>query len=143
LLRATAYTYDGAGDLLTKLDPVTGATCTATPKVGCTTYGYDAADEVTSIAYSDGTTPNVSIGYDSDGQRQSMTDGTGSSTWVWDSLHRLTSSTNGAGSAVGYGYDLVGRVTGITYPGSHLVSRVYDDAGRLTSVSDWLSHTTT
>jgi RHS repeat-associated protein len=143
LSRVTSYAYDGAGNLLTKLDPVTGATCTATPKVGCTTKGYDAADELTSITYSDGTTPNVTMGYDADGQRTSMRDGTGSSAWVWDSLHRMTSSTDGAGKTVQYGYDLKGNLTSMTYPDGHNVTKAYDAAGRLTGVTDWLGHTTT
>ena len=42
---------------------------------------YDADNELTSVTYSGGTTPDVTnISYDSDGQRTSMTDGTGTST---------------------------------------------------------------
>jgi len=60
------------------------------------TLGYDAVNQLTGVAYSDGATPNVSnLTYDADGQRLTMTDGTGTSSWVWDSLHRLTSSTDG------------------------------------------------
>ncbi|MEA2635502.1 MAG: hypothetical protein QOH92_2269 [Chloroflexota bacterium] len=138
---ATSYTYDGAGNQLTKQDP--GGNCNATPKTGCTTYIYDAANELTSITYSDGLTPNVSnITYDNDGQRTSMTDGTGTSSWVWDSLHRLVSYTNGTGAQVQYGYNLRDLLTTITYPAGLNVTRGYDDAGRFTSVQDWLSNTT-
>jgi RHS repeat-associated protein len=113
------------------------------PASRTTTYTYDAANEQTAITYSDGLTPNVtSITYDADGQRTAMTDGTGTSSWVWDSLHRITSSTNGAGQTVDYGYDLKGQLTTLTYPNSKQVTRVYDDAGHLTSVTDWLNHTT-
>jgi RHS repeat-associated protein len=136
----TSSTYDGAGNRLTAVDP-TGATTTDT---------YDAANELTAITYSDGTTPNVSaITYDADGQRIAMTDGTGTSQWAYDSLHRLTSYTNGAGAAVGYDYttpsgaqDLLNRVGHITYPnGVGAVARGYDDAGRVTSVADWSGKT--
>jgi YD repeat-containing protein len=73
-----------------------------------------------------------------------MTDGTGTTTNNWDSLGRLTSSTNGAGATVGYGYDLAGRITSITYPGTTgIVKRGYDEAGHLTDVTDWAGHTTT
>jgi YD repeat-containing protein len=141
--RTTTFSFDGAGNMVTKQDP--GGNCAATPKVGCTSYGYDAANEESSITYSDGVTPNVtSIIYDSDGQRTSMADGTGTSSWTWNSLHRLTAHTNGAGSTVGYGYDLRGDITQITYPGSTgTVTRGFDDAGRLHTVTDWASHTTT
>ena len=102
------------------------------------------ANQLKTITYSDGVTPNVTnIAYDNDGQRTGMTDGTGTSAWVWDSLHRLTSYTNGAGAQVQYAYNLRNLPTTITYPGTLNVIRGYDDAGRLTSVQDWLSNTTT
>ena len=138
----TSFTYDGAGNRLTKQDP--GGNCAATPKTGCTSFTYDAANQLKAITYSDGVTPNVTnITYDSDGQRTGMTDGTGTSAWAWDSLHRLTSYTNGNGAQVQYAYNLRNLPTTITYPGSLNVTRGYDDAGRFTSVRDWLSNTTT
>jgi len=145
----TTLAYDGAGNRLTSVDPAGGTT----------TYTYDAANQLTGITYSDGVTPNVSgitysdgvtpnvsgITYDADGQRTAMTDGTGTSSWSYDSLHRLTGSTNGAGATVAYSYrtpsgaqDLLDRVGRITYPGGvGSVVRGYDDAGRLTSVKDF------
>jgi YD repeat-containing protein len=61
-----------------------------------------------------------------------MTDGTGTSLWQWDSLHRMSSYTTGAGAVVKYGYDLKGQMTSVTYPGSTgTVNRTYDNAGRL------------
>jgi len=132
LLRTTSYTYDGAGNRLTLTDP-SGRVTTDT---------YDAANELIGVNYSDGTTPNVTYAYDTDGQRTSMTDGTGTTSYVYDSLHRLTSSTNGAGAVIGYSYDLVGNLTGLTYPNSQTVTRTYDAAGHLTGVTDWLGNTT-
>ena len=138
----TSYSYDGAGNRLTQQDP--GGNCLATPAVGCTSFGYDVANQLKSIIYSDNVTPNVSnITYDADGQRTGITDGTGTSTWAWDSLHRLTSYTNGVGAQVQYAYNLRNLATTITYPGALNVIRGYDDAGRMTTVQDWLSNTTT
>jgi len=138
----TNYILDGNGNVLTKQDP--GGNCAATPATGCTTYTYDADNELTGITYSDGTTPDVSsITYDADGQRTAMTDGTGTSTWTYDSLHRITGTTNGASKTVGYAYNLRNLPTTITYPGSHDVAYTYDDAGRMHTVTDWLSNTTT
>jgi RHS repeat-associated protein len=142
LLRTTRYGYDAAGNVLTEQEP--GGNCSATPKTGCTTRSYDAAHQLTGITYSDGTTPNVSgLQYDADGRRTRMTDGTGTSIWTYDSLGRLMSSTNGAGATIGYGYDIAGHLTTLTYPGgSQSVTRGHDAAGRLASVTDWASRTT-
>ena len=72
-----------------------------------------------------------------------MVDGTGTTTYVYDTLNRLTSQTNGAGQTVAYGYDLAGHLTSLTYPNGKTVTRTYDASGRLTAVRDWLGHTTT
>lgn len=139
---ATTYTYDFAGNRLTQQDP--GGNCGGSPPTGCTTTAYDADNEVIATTYSDGVTPNVTaITYDADGQRTGMTDGTGTSSWVWDSLHRLTSFTDGHRDQVQYQYNLRGLVTQIVYPSGDGVSRGYDNAGRWTSVQDWLGGTTT
>src|SRR5439155_6345601 len=96
------------------------------------------------VSYSDGLTPNVTnISYDADGQRQSVTDGTGASTWLYDSLNRMVSYTNGNGAQVQWAYNLRDLPTSITYPGGLLVSNGFDNAGRWTSVQDWNSNRTT
>jgi RHS repeat-associated protein len=140
--RTTSYSYDLAGNLRTR--QTQGGDCGASPPTGCTTYSYDAANELSAVNYSDGTTPDVSnITYDPDGERIAMTDGTGQPTWSYDSLHRIVSTTDGSGTPMSYGYDLAGNLTRITYPGGHVVTRGYDDAGRLQTVADWLGHQTT
>jgi len=85
----------------------------------------------------------VVYNYDGDGQRQAMVDGTGTTTYIFDSLHRLTATTNGAGRSVGYGYDIGNRLLTLTYPGPKVLTRVYDDAGRLKTTTDWLATPTT
>lgn len=127
----THYGYDAAGNRTSVTDP----------QDRTTTFGYDEADELASVDYSDGTTPSVSYGYDEDGRRTSMEDGTDTTSWTYDSLGRVTSVTNGAGSQVSYSYDLAGRLTSIQYPNGQAVARTYDDAGRLLSTTDWLGHT--
>ncbi len=141
--RTTAYGYDPAGNPVTKQDP--GGNCGAMPKTGCTTSTYNVANELTSVVYSDGVTPNITnVSYDPDGQRTSLTDGTGTSTWTRDSLHRLTAHTDGAGQTMSYGYDLNGNLTSIVYPGSTgTVSRGYDDTSRLHTITDWNTNQTT
>ena len=154
--QATAYSYDGLGQLSTVTDPLgrktqyhydpNGNLLTLTDPTGrITTRSYDAANQWTGTDYSDPATPDVSnVSYDADGQRTAMTDGTGTSSWTWDSLHRMVSATTGAGNTIGYHYDIAGRLTAIDYPGSTgTVTRGYDDADRLTTVTDWNAHQTT
>ena len=72
-----------------------------------------------------------------------MADGMGTTAYGYDSRDRLTGQTNGAGAAVGYGYDPASNLTGIAYPtAGQSVSRGYDAVNRLTSVKDWLGHST-
>ena len=152
LSNTTTYTLDADGNVLTQLDPISGATCTGT-QVGCTTYTYDADDELKTVSYSDSPSENITnIGYDSDGQRTGMTDATGTSSWSYDSLHRLTGYTNGNGATVAYGYtygsgpsyDLDDQVRSIAYPNSvGTVTQSWNADGTLASVSDWNGKQTT
>jgi RHS repeat-associated protein len=142
LSHTTDYVLDADGNVLNKIDP--GGSCTGTPSK-CTTYTYDADNELATVSYSDSSAEDVtSITYDSDGQRTAMTDGTGSSSWSYDSLHRLTSYTNGNGATVGYGYsgELKDQPITIAYPNSvGTVTQSWNTDGTLASVSDWNSKT--
>jgi len=151
LNRQTSFGYDPAGNR-TSLTDALGHT---------TTYGYDAADQLSSIHYSTGNPQDMTLSYNQDGQRNSMIDGSGTTTYSYDSLGRLTDQTNGALQHVSYGYDLADQLTSIGYPDAltpldltdpqsqqqHVqegtVTRTYDDDGNLASVTDWLNHQTT
>lgn len=128
----TSYSYDQDGNLLTVTDPESRTT----------TYGYNPGDQLTSVSYSDGTTPNVSYTYEPDGQTATMSDGTGTTNYTYDSLDRLTNQTNGDNQQVTYGYNADNQVTAVGYPNSQTVNQTYDDSGRLQSVSDWLGNNT-
>jgi RHS repeat-associated protein len=138
----TTYTFDNVGNITSKQDP--GGNCSATPPAACTMYAYDAANQLTSVTFSDGTTPNISgIKYDPSGQRIAATDGTGTSAWAWDSLNRLVSYTNGNGAQVQWVYNLRNLPTTVTYPTTLSVTEGYDNAGRWTSAQDWNGNLTT
>lgn len=130
--RKTTKEYDKAGNLTSLTDP---AKRTAT-------YKYDPANRLKEITYSDGVTPTVKYAYDEDGDRTSMTDGTGTTTYGYDQLDRLTESKDGHGDTAGYEYNLANEQTKITYPNGKAVERVYDKAGRLEKIADWLEHMT-
>jgi|GEM_PF-1014687 len=132
--RVTTTGYDAAGHIVSSKDPA-GATTTNT---------VDPAGQVTAISYSDGVTPNISaIRYDADGRRLAMTDGSGTSTWAYDSFGEITTTTNGAGATSSYGYDSRGNATSITYPDATTVTNGYDNAGQLSSVKDAAANTST
>jgi len=130
--REGTYAYDALGNLKTRKDP----------EGRVTTYSYDDANRLTKVSYSDGMTPTTEYGYDADGRRTSMKDGTGESTFKYDSLGRLTEAKDGHGDTTSYGYDLAGNETSITYPNGKKVTRSFDNASRLASVADWLGNTT-
>ncbi|MFI9381138.1 RHS repeat-associated core domain-containing protein [Kutzneria sp. NPDC052558] len=150
----TSYGYDGQGRKTGRTDPdnrttathldAAGLALTTTDSAGrVTTMGYDAAGQLKTVTYSDGTTPTVGYSYFPDGKRQSMTDGTGTSTWTYDTFGDVTKQTQGSGVAVSYGYDSAGNQTSITYPGQTTsVIQTFDDAERLKTVTDWNTNQT-
>ncbi|MBF6611715.1 MAG: SBBP repeat-containing protein [Chloroflexi bacterium] len=148
--KATTYSYDDTQRQYLSSDPlgrtthyrydVAGRTDRVQDAQGRYTYlYYYNNNELQTIDYSDPSTHDVTLGYNSRGLRETMTDGTGTTTFGYDSLNRLTSVLQGNGKAIGYGYDLMGNVTSITYPqaanGQRRTStRVYDDANRVWKV---------
>jgi RHS repeat-associated protein len=132
LSRKTTKKYDAAGNLTSVTDAAERTT----------TYKYDPANQLTEITYSDGKTHTVKYEYDRDGNRTDMTDGTGTTTYAYDQLDRLTEAENGHKEVVKYEYNLDNQPTKITYPNGKSVTRSYDKDGRLEKTTDWLEHTT-
>jgi RHS repeat-associated protein len=124
--RKTLKEYDAAGNLTTLTDPMKRAT----------TYKYDKDNRVVEVSYSDGKTPTVKYGYNADGDRTTMEDGTGTTGYEYDQLDRLTKTKDGHGNTVSYEYDLANEQTKITYPNGKVVEREYDKAGRLKNTTD-------
>ncbi|HEX3792310.1 MAG TPA: RHS repeat-associated core domain-containing protein [Pseudonocardiaceae bacterium] len=156
LSNETSYGYDAQGRRTTRTDPdhrtttsgydAAGLVTTLTDPSGrVTTMGYDAAGQLIALTYSDSGTHGVGYAYDPDGNKISMTDGTGTSSWTYDVFGDVTSKTTGAGSTVSYGYDTAGNQTSITYPSgpSATVTQTFDVDNRLATVTDWNSNKTT
>lgn len=127
----TTYAYDPNGNQLTLLDPL-GQTTTST---------YDALNRLTLVDYSSPGTPDVGRAYDANGNRTSMTDGTGTSTYIYDEANRLTSVSSPGPKTVGYRYDLDGNRTKLIYPDATAVTYTFDKASQLSSLADWASRT--
>jgi RHS repeat-associated protein len=157
----TTSTYDSAGELASTTTPATSAassgittsyvfdaqgnTLTSTDELGVvTTYTYTPTNLASEVSYSS-KAPTVTDTYDADRNKVAMSDGTGSSSYVFDPFGELTSADNGAGQTVAYTYNADGEVTGVTYPlpsgtswaSTDTVGYGYDNADLLTSVTDF------
>lgn len=117
----------------------------ADPNGVTTTWTYTPMNLTSTVAYSGGTAHSVSFGYDAAGNKTSMADATGSSSYQYDPFGELTSAVNGANQTVGYGYNADGQVSSITYPlpvgatwaTTNTVNYTYDNADQLTKVTDF------
>ena len=164
---ATTYTYDSVGDrtsatvevsatysrtITTGYNPDGSVASVLSPGVGSgavtTTDSYTPAGQLSAQTYSDTETP-LSIVYNVDGARVSMSDASGKSTYIYDPAGELASARDGDAMTVAYGYDLAGRDTAVTYPlgvsaiwaKTPVVEYSYDGAGRLVAIGDFSGST--
>ena len=121
--------FDGNGNLNTSVDPL-GRTLTV---------AYDALNRRTSLDYSDLSTPDVAFAYDRNGNRISMVDGTGTTTYAYDEANRPTSVVSPGPKSVGYRFDLDGNRTKLIYPDGTAVTYAFNKASQLASLTDWAS----
>ena len=129
----TAYTYtvDGRLAVATRPDGTTA------------TNAYTLDGQLKDVHYSQPGSTDTGYAYTVSGQRKTMTDASGTTSYVYDAAGRATSVTDGAGKTVGYGYDGDGNVTTLTYPSGQQVNYEFNLAGRMTSMTDWDGNTTT
>lgn len=155
----TVMTYDGYGRLKTRhlpeQDAGTGTvynynsddtvSAVTDARGAAATYSYNNNRHlVTAITYSApaGITPTapVSYAYDAVGNRTSMSDGTGSCSYSYDGLSRMTSESRyfndtGRSYTLSYGYNLAGDVTSVNDPFGGQVGYSRDQTGQLTSIA--------
>ncbi len=123
--KVTSFDYDAAGNLSERI--------AADLKI--TDYGYDELNRLVAI-----TNEGVEVAtfdHDDNGNITSMVNNEAAISLGYDSMDRLTDSTQNVASAtsvVGYQYDLNGNRTHITYPGNTNAVYVYGDGNRLESV---------
>ncbi len=119
---------------------------------GTTTYAYDSLQRLKTKSYNDGSTNRVTYDYyvPADGAplvghlKSVTTDDGHRTSYVYDALGRVTSSTQTVGGVnkdypLAYTYLLNGELASITYPSARTVSYTADDAGRVTGVSGFAS----
>jgi RHS repeat-associated protein len=94
-----AFTYDGAGNVLTRTDAS-----------GTTTYTYDAQNRVTSRTSSSGG-GTLGYGYDKAGNLTSKTDPRGTTVYTYDAANQVVSMTTPNGQATAFAYDANGKRT--------------------------------
>ena len=153
--RVTDYAYDGRGLLRREtqypgwpstagalvatavFDPNGNPLTTTDPLGRMTTFAYDALNRLTGVDYSDPGTPDVAYAYDANGNRTSMTDGRGTTTYAVDEAGRLTSVTSPGPATVGYRYDLDGNRTKLIYSDGYR-SDLHLEQGRAARVAGGL-----
>ncbi len=129
-----AYTYDNAGRLQSRLDPL-GRT---------TQYAYNAYGQLSKIDYgSNAAIQPVTFGYDQQGRRISMNDGSGDTAWTYDDAGRPATETQGRSHrTITDTYDVSSEriamdVDSTDNPGNPWHTAYgYDNAGRLSTVFD-------
>jgi len=115
----TSFTYDALNRLTQK--SYTIPTGSGIPSPGAVTYSYD--DSKTAF---------------SKGRLTQITDGAGVSPFTYDALGRLTKETkklDGTGYTIQRAYDLLGRLTTLTYPDGEKATYTYNAQGGIEAIS--------
>ncbi len=165
--QTVSMSYDGHGRMKTRHYPIEGTTANPNaetswnynnddsiqqvidPRNAITNFSYNSRGLMNQISYSVPssnpsnitTTPTVNFNYDALGNRTQMTDGTGTQTYAYDQLSRLTSETktfsllSGNSYTIGYTYNLSGGLKSITDPFNATVNYTNDKTGRVQTVS--------
>jgi RHS repeat-associated protein len=119
------------------------------------TYAYDGLNRLTGITYPSGgalpagvaPTTNVTIGYSTvsgqgNGQVNSVTDGAGTESYLFDTLGRVLSKTRNPDAPnsfvnsykTSYSYNPINQLSTITYPSLDVFRNDYDSRGRVVGV---------
>lgn len=130
-LNATTLTYDSANRVQT-VSTVSGSTGS---KV---TYAYNDFDQITSEVWQNAagsTVETIDYTYDDDGNLLQIEDNSGSTTYAYDGLNRMTSSWPSTGQVVSYGYDAASNLTSVQ-DSSGTVTYTYNNLNEATAVED-------
>ncbi len=123
------YYYDSVGNLTSKTDR----------KGQAIAYTYDQLNRLTLKTYPDTTTVNYT--YDNDSRLTQVVDPTGTYSFTFDNMGRLTNTTTqytfltGRNFTTSYGYDAASNRTGFTDPESGSSTYAYDALNRLQTLT--------
>jgi len=129
------YAYDAVGNRLNKTDR----------KNQQITYAYDLMNRLTTKTYPDNTTVNYT--YDKDSRLTQVTDPTGTYSFTFDNMGRLTGTTTqytflARNFTTSYSYDKASHRTAFTDPESGSTTYAYDTLNRLQALTPPTAFTT-
>jgi RHS repeat-associated protein len=132
--RTWTYTYDGYGQVLTATGPRTDVASTTTYTYYTCTTGYQCGElHTVTDAVGNVTTYNT---YNAHGQPLTITDPNGIvTTLTYDARLRMTSRQVGS-ETTSFSYYATGLLERVTLPDSSYIQYTYDGAHRLTQISD-------
>ena len=127
----STMTYDGAGRMLTRVDP-RGNVIGADPAQYTTTFTYDGGGNVLTVT--DPLLHTTTTTYDPAGNRLTVKDANNhTTTYGYDEANNLTSVQDPRLKTTTYAYDLVNNLVTKTDPNTHSTTFAYDLAHRKTS----------
>jgi RHS repeat-associated protein len=144
LNRVTRWTYDKMGRELTRTLPLgqtesfgyddAGQRTSHTDFNGVTTrYGYDAAGRMDVLDYA--TDADVITTYTASGQRESVTDGQGTTLYTYTARDQLASVTTPDGQSITYEYDAADNKIGL-HSAALDQTLTYDELNRLSDIDN-------
>lgn len=129
------YGRDAVGNPLSK-------TVGISPSTRAITYTYDARNRLAGIAYTDASTPTVTLGYNRVDDIVSAVRGTVGRGYGYDANRNLTSEAltlDGRTFELAYLYDGNDAVSQVTYPDGQIVNYYPDALGRPAAVSPYVT----
>ncbi|OGL35454.1 hypothetical protein A3A68_01065 [Candidatus Saccharibacteria bacterium RIFCSPLOWO2_01_FULL_48_13] len=147
----TTYTYNGSGLLATATDPLSHTSSYQYNNFGSKTIETDPTAAATTYTYDslnrltqqqDASGKTMSFTYDGNNNVLTAVDSVGTTTNVYNAENKLTSTTTPDNKTTQFGYNNSLSQTGTTDALTNLTSYGYDDYQNLTSRQDALNHTT-
>ena len=152
----TGYVRNGFGEVIQRASPDSGTTVYSYNALGkpvqitdargiVTNLSYDNAGRLLTKQYPAATSENITFTWDSTsggnkgkGRVTRIQDAAGTVEWTYNSLGQKVQEKKTTGAAIytiGYGYDLDGNITRITYPSGRVVNYARDAIGRISGVT--------